>query len=97
MNNVHFVMTMNTAHDVDIEADYETMLRNMEEANRRRKAHEAQNISLLKSRDLYDLDAAEYQNYQRQDNGFEDLFDTEYLFSHHTASVDELSRYELHT
>ena len=92
MQNTHN-LNMNTAHDTDYEADYDAMLRHMQEETRQRKKHEANRITVLETRDLYDLSNFEVEQQARHLNGFEDLFDTEYLFSYTSANVNELSQF----
>lgn len=90
--NLH--SSYNRAHNSENDADYAAMLDNMQAENKSHKTYAVDFINTIESRDLYDLNLQEYNQQQRDTAGFEDLFDTEYLFSHPTADVNELKHFQ---
>lgn len=80
-------------HSAYYDADYEKMKCSIFAEAVEHK--ELTDIRVISSKDLYELDHQDYKAQETLLTGFEDLFDTEYLFAHHSVAIPELG--ELHT
>mgnify|MGYP000628019141 FL=1 len=85
---------LQTAHDYQYEADYKAMLKAMKTEGKRRLYELNVEQNLLEERDLYELNALEYEQDKLDNTGFEDLFSTKYLFTTTTVNINELSQYQ---